>query len=273
VHAAIDAGADVRHHTRLIDLVMDGDRVRGVRLATPDGRRREVRAPLVVGADGVRSAVARRVGAAVSRSGRHISATTYGYWSDLATDGYEWTFRPDACSGVIPTNDGRACVFASASVERIGQGGIDVIHEIVAEGSPDVAERVRAATPPAGTRTWTGHHGYLRRAWGPGWALVGDAGYYKDPISAHGLTDALRDAELLARAVAEWHRGDRPHGEAFERYEATRDRLSIPLFDVVDRIASHAWDTAQIGDLLLQLSSTMSEENETLAALDGDPVR
>ena len=170
---------------------------------------------------------------------------TYGYWSDLPGDGYEWVFRPNACSGAIPTNGGQVCVFASAAPERIDRGGVAVIGQIVSEGAPDLADRLRAATPPPGTRTWSGHHGYIRRSHGPGWALVGDAGYFKDPISAHGLTDALRDAELLALAVIEGH-GDASHLDgSLEQFQATRDRLSVPLFDVVDRIASQQWNDAR----------------------------
>ena len=86
------------------------------------------------------------------RQGTHATAVTYGYWSDLETDGYEWVFRPDACSGVIPTNDGQACVFASARPTRIGRGGVDVIEQIVAEGAPELAERLRRATPPDAAR-------------------------------------------------------------------------------------------------------------------------
>ena len=223
---------------------------------------------LVVGADGIRSTIARQTGAPVSRVGEHATAVTYGYWSGVDTDGYEWVFHPDACSGSIPTNDDRACVFASASPERIGRGGVALIEDIVAEGAPELAERLRRATPPQHTRTWRGHPGYIRQAHGPGWALVGDAGYYKDPISAHGLTDALRDAELLARAVIEGFGTDATLHDALEQYQSTRDRLSIPMFDVVDRIASQRWDDTEIAELLLRLSSVMVDEIETLVALD-----
>ena len=111
----------------------------------------------------------------------------------------------------------------------------------------------------------------MRRCQGPGWALVGDAGYYKDPLSAHGLTDALRDAELLARAVSDGLGDGASLDDALEHYQTTRDRLSIPLFDVVDRIASQQWDDTEIAHLLLQLSSAMTDEIETLAALDTRP--
>ena len=203
-----------------------------------------------------------------TRVGAHATAVTYGYWSGLATDGYEWVFRRNGSCGVIPTNDGQACVFASAPADRIGRGGVAVIAEIVAEAAPELSNRLRTATAPTGTRTWRGHPGYMRRAHGPGWALVGDAGYFKDPISAHGLTDALRDAELLARAIIGGLADERSLRSALEHYEETRDRLSIPLFDIVDRIAGHQWDDAEISSLLLRLSAAMTDEVETLAGLD-----
>ncbi len=272
VRAAVDAGVDVHFGTSVTDLMWRGRSAVGVRAVTPDGRNVELRAPLVIGADGIRSTIARHARARFSRVGRHVSATTYGYWSDIEVDGYTWIFRPGACSGVIPTNDGQVCVFASADTERIGRGGIDLITDVVAVGDPDMAERLRAATPPRGTRTWIGHHGFLRRAHGPGWALVGDAGYYKDPISAHGISDALRDAELLARAVIDGLGSEATLVEALAEYELTRDRLSIPLFEVVDRIASHEWDDAEIAVLLRQLSAAVDDEVETLAGLEPEPV-
>ena len=105
--------------------------------------------------------------------------------------------------------------------------------------------------------------GYLRDAAGPGWALVGDAGYFKDPITAHGITDALRDAEILARVVV----SGGPN--AVRRYQAERDELSLRLFRVTGRIASFAWTTDEIGGHLLELSDAMAEE--TAAMTGGDP--
>ena len=268
VRAAIDAGADVHHRTSVTDLIMRDGRVHGVHAATPDGRIADVGAPLVIGADGVRSTVARSVGAQFTRVGNHAAATTYAYWSDLVTDGYEWNFSPNACSGVIPTNNGEVCVFANATPERIGRGGVAIINDVVAEGTPALAERLRRATPPRGARTWSGQRGYLRRSYGPGWALVGDAGYFKDPISAHGLTDALRDAELMARAVIDGFGSHSMLTHALEQYETTRDQLSVPLFDVVDRIAGHRWNEREIGQLLLELNSATADEVETLAAIE-----
>lgn len=271
--AATEAGAVIRHRTTVTDLLWLHDRVVGVRARNADGRMQDITADLVIGADGINSIVAQLARAEVRRSGRHATAVTYGYWSDLETTGYEWVFRANACSGVIPTNGQQACVFASARPDRIGRGGLDVIHELVAEGDPVLADRLAGATPPNGTRTWGGHLGFIRRSHGAGWALVGDAAYFKDPIGAHGLTDALRDAELLARAVIDGFVDDASLADALAHYEHIRDRLSIPLFDTVDRIASNVWDDDQIGDLLRQLSSSMADEVDTLAALDLEAAR
>lgn len=268
VRAAAEAGAVVHHRTSVHDLLTSYGRVTGVRAIAADGASVDIGAPLVVGADGIRSTVARRTGAPYTRVGAHTAANTYGYWTDLSVDGYEWVFRRGGSCGVIPTNDGKACVFAGGPASRIGRGGVALITDVVAEAAPELSDRLRSATAPQGTRTWNGHHGFMRRAHGPGWALVGDAGYFKDPISAHGITDALRDAELLARAIIDGAAGERSRRTALEWYEETRDALSIPLFDVVDRIAGHEWDDAEIAALLLQLSTAMADEVDFLAGLD-----
>jgi flavin-dependent dehydrogenase len=76
----------------------------------------------------------------------------------------------------------------------------------------------------------------MRQSHGSGWALVGDAGYFKDPLTAHGITDALRDAELLAGAIADGRPG------ALAAYQQERDALSRALFEITDSIASFRWD-------------------------------
>jgi flavin-dependent dehydrogenase len=279
VRAAADAGADIRYEVRVTDVIErsdavvgGSDAVVGVRASAADGRTLELLAPIVIGADGVGSTIARCVGAPSLRVGQHLSAMTYGYWSDLETDGYEWTFRPNACSGIIPTNDGEACVFAAGSPGRIGIGGVALIEDVIAEGAPDVAERLRMASPRSFARTWMGHRGYIRQSWGPGWALVGDAGCFTDPIGLHGLTDAFRDAELLARAVAEAFGSKASMRDALGDYQSTRDRLCQPLFDVVDRIASQEWDEAEITRLLSTLTSAMTDEVEAITELESTPT-
>jgi flavin-dependent dehydrogenase len=110
--------------------------------------------------------------------------------------------------------------------------------------------------------------GFVRRSHGPGWVLVGDAGYFKDPVTAHGITDALRDAELVADQMVEALSGGVPEALAMGRYQATRDKLSRRLFAATEAVAGYDWDTEGVQALVPQLSSAMSDEVEYLQARD-----
>jgi flavin-dependent dehydrogenase len=151
---------------------------------------------------------------------------------------------------------------------RIGRGGITVLRDIVRRTSPALAYTLHTAGPPSGLRTFGGLPGYMRVPWGPGWALVGDAGYWKDPLSAHGLTDSLRDAELLARAIIGAAAGDATEADAFGEYHETRNRLSTRLFDVVDAIAGMGWSDTGVAELLVELSAAMAAEVDAILAIE-----
>jgi len=267
VDAASAAGAQVRFGTTVGGITRDRQgRVDGVVGRDADGQQVRHAAGLVIGADGLFSAVARAVDAPVERSGTGATSIVYGYWPDLEVDGYHWVFRRDAAAGIIPTNDGLCCVFAAATPDGMGSGGLDGLRRVVRRADPAVGDQVASASPVAGVRGFRGVPGHLRVPCGPGWALVGDAGYWKDPIGAHGLTDALRDAELLARAViAAAAAGGEP--AALDQYHQIRNQLSVPLFDVVDAIAGMRWTDAEIPELLLRLNSAMTDEVELLAHL------
>jgi 2-polyprenyl-6-methoxyphenol hydroxylase-like FAD-dependent oxidoreductase len=268
VDAAVAAGAEVRYGVTVTDVSRDSyGGVSGIVGRDGAGRALAIAAGIVVGADGLRSTIADAVGAPIERVGTGATDVMYGYWSELGTDGYEWVYRPGAVAGVIPTNDGQACIFAGGAPPRLGPGGIDEMGERLAAASPALADRVAEAIAPRVVRRFAGPPGVIRRCHGPGWALVGDAGYWKDPISVHGLTDALRDAELLARAVAAIGDGE-ARADALAAYQATRDRISADLFDTVDAIARNDWTEDEIPGLLLRLSSAMAEEVEVLASLD-----
>jgi putative flavoprotein involved in K+ transport len=263
--AAAAAGADVRYRTRLVHVHRDSSgRVRGV---TISGQGADVRidTPLVIGADGVHSTVARQVGAETYRVGAHASAVIYAFARGLDVQGYHWHYAPGASAGVIPTNNGETLVFASAPRERfMRELRADLaasFHAVLAEAAPTLGAALRIAPPAAPYRGFAGIRGYFRIASGPGWALVGDAGYFKDPLTAHGMTDALRDAELLARAVLAGT------DQALTAYQATRDELSLPLFQVTDRIASFDWDLPQVQALHKALSEAMAREVKHLEAL------
>ncbi len=271
--AAAEAGAEVRHGVRVAGLLRDPDgRVVGVRTRTRDGQEEVIGARLVVGADGRGSAVAREVDAPVTRHGVAAGGFMMTLVRGIATDGLEWLYAPGASAGIIPTTGGDACVFAGSDASRFMRelrhdlpGSFD---RVLAEVSPSAARRVAGGERIAPVRGFTGVPGWMRRPHGPGWALVGDAGYFKDPSTAHGIADALRDAHLLAEAADAGLTGRRPMAEAMAEYASVRDELSIPLFDVTEAIAVPSWSMDELSGLHRELSAAMKREVVHLQAVD-----
>jgi 2-polyprenyl-6-methoxyphenol hydroxylase-like FAD-dependent oxidoreductase len=254
--AAAAAGAEVVHGRSVVDLLRGPQhRVAGAVIRGADGATLEVGADLVIGADGAGSRVARLVEAPVDYVVAHTTASIYGYWRGLVLEGFQWFFDVGAGVGSIPTNDGETCVFASIPLSRFEHGrhrGLESLYrEALRDVSHELADRVAASDGPGKLRAFAGRPGYLRRATGPGWALVGDAGYFRDPITAHGITDALREAEFLARAVAAGRTA------ALADYQAGRDARVRGLLDITDRIASFDWDLEQVQAYHLALNKAM----------------
>jgi len=255
--AAQAAGADVAFRVRVRDLLRDRTgRVMGV-VCESAGRTRSISSSVVVGADGVDSTVAARVGAMPYRVARNASAVIYRLIPGQMFEGYQWHYRPGANVGVIPTNHGETVVFAAApqwrfmaELRRDLRAGFDAV---VREVAPALADTIDSSASGA-VHGFAGHRGFLRPAWGPGWALVGDAGYFKDPITAHGLTDALRDAGEVARAILAGT------DAALARWQTVRDGLSMPLFGLTDEIASFSWDLTRLRALHRSLSEEMGRE-------------
>ncbi len=266
VDAAIEAGVDVRHGVSLKDLSMSQTgRVSGARLADANGDDFEVQADVVVGADGRQSLVSRLVGARTDALARHCTAAVYGYFSGLPDDGFHWYYRQGVSAGVIPTNDGQHCVFVcvpqSEFTSRFRPNLEEGFLAVLAENSRALADAVRHAEPADRLRGFGGAPGYLKTAHGPGWALVGDAGYFKDPLTAHGITDALRDAEILARAILQGNE------RALALYQAERDALSTALFTVTERVASFEWNLEEIKALHIELNRAMKTEVRHMASI------
>lgn len=271
--AAVRAGAEVRYQTSVRDLVRDGrGRVAGVELVSAGGVRSVARAPVTIGADGIRSTVARRVAATGYWHGREGGAAAYAYFEGLDVEGYEWLYRPSAAGALIPTNGGQVNV--SVTVPATGFATRlrpDVEHgfwRVLAEADPAVAERVRRARRVSRLRTFPGMAAFHRQAWGPGWALVGDAGSFMDPTGAHGISSALRDSELLARAVAHVHSGAASEEEALAGYQRTRDDLSRGIFEALDAVTTWRWDMTDLRKQLVAMSAEMGREADALERLD-----
>jgi 2-polyprenyl-6-methoxyphenol hydroxylase-like FAD-dependent oxidoreductase len=271
VDAARDSGVDVRYGVRIEDVITDRlGQVRGV-TAVAGGTRHRIEADIVIGADGLYSTIAQRVGATRVLEGRHATGVLYSYWEGLPFDGYRWWFRAGVSLGAIPTNSGATCLFVAVPSARFrdelhGDASL-VYRRLIREASPALDARLDQASRVEPVRGFGGHVGFIKRSTGPGWALVGDAGYFKDPLTAHGITDALRDAELLARAIMWGTPG------ALAEYEMTRGDLSRRLFEVTDEIASLDWTDDGVQALHRAFSAEMSREVRALAALEPLPYQ
>lgn len=258
--AAVAAGADVALGTAVEDCLRAGNRVEGVVLRGADGGRRVLQAGLVVGADGRMSRIAELVGAQPLAVSAQRTATLFGYLPNIPNDGYRWYFGDRVSAGAIPTNDGLHCVFAACRPadykERSAADPREGMAAILGGFDPGLAERM-LRLPSTRLRRFLGAPGQMRARAGAGWALVGDAACFKDPATAHGITDALLDADALARSVV---RGGTPAAYRHERHAQSR-----PLFDVTQRIASFDWDFDALRTLHDTLSACIKAEQDAIA--------
>jgi menaquinone-9 beta-reductase len=270
VDAAREAGAEVRHGAALSELqfAASGGRVIGASLKDADGGCITVRADIVIGADGRQSTVAQLVNAKAYVEGFNASALAFGYFEDLKQNGLHWHFAKNVAAGVIPTNSGH-CVFAAVPAQRFSttfRG--DVMRgflRILETNSPSLRANIDRAKLIGRLRGFGGATSHLRQSHGAGWALVGDAGYFKDPLTAHGITDALRDAQLLSGAIVDGST------RALEAYQHERDALSLPFLRVTDAIASFSWDLDEVKRLHAELSAVMKMEVNHIASLSQTP--
>jgi 2-polyprenyl-6-methoxyphenol hydroxylase-like FAD-dependent oxidoreductase len=227
IEEAANAGAEVREHFPVDEILTDGDRVTGIR-----SRGVTEHARIVIGADGLNSLVARTVGAPTYNDQGSLTCAYYTYWTGLEMDGVELYPRPGRMIVAAPTNDGRVVTIVFWPRAEFAAVRADIERRFleVLELAPGLAARVHAASRADRFRGTSRLPNFYRRPYGPGWALVGDAGYHKDPILALGISDALRDAELLAYAVHSGLSGRAPLTPALAQYERQRNKLSASGF-------------------------------------------
>ena len=270
LQAAVDAGATVLDRTRVRELVRDDrGRVVGVRAADQRGRTVEVGARWVVGADGVRSRVADLAGAAVVEQHPPGGSCFYTYVGDVDWDGLEFDLGDGVFAGVFPTHGDAACVWlvqpAGAPVPTVPGGRAEAWLEVLRRRVPELGERVAGGTLLEPLRGAVGLPNHRRETAGPGWALVGDAGYHRDPITAHGITDAFRDAELLAEALDRALR-DRPsEPAALAAYRQARDQAVAETFRLTCALGAFP-APEEFARLQGELSRALDVEATALAA-------
>lgn len=218
---AAAAGVDFREGCAVKDLIWEDDRVVGVRYSTPGGTETTERARLVVGADGMRSLVARKVGAQNVIEHPRITCTYYSYWSGVPSN-FELYERPGRWIGVIPTNNDLTLLmtyFPQDEYHDVRKGVEPFYLDTFRTTSPELFERMSAGKREE-QLYGTGHQeNFFRKAYGPGWVLVGDAVNHKDSITARGITEAFVQAQSLTDHIGERLHDDAALKTALRRYE------------------------------------------------------
>ena len=270
--AAEHAGAQVRPGVTVTGVQRDGrGRVVGVYGQDRAGARVELGARFVVGADGLRSRVAELVGAPVNQAGPAGGAAQYAYYAGGRWIGFEFFVAERSFAGVFPTHDGQACIWVCTPCrrrqggpppDRVARGGVRCAARAFA---PRAGLRLRRARRTSPVQGMLRQPNQLRQAFGPGWALVGDAGYYRDAITAYGISDAFRDAELLAVALDQALGGDAEETTALAAYQQQRDQALREIFELTCRLAAYP-PVPRFIELQKQLGAAIDTQAAALAA-------
>jgi flavin-dependent dehydrogenase len=271
VDAAVAAGAELRQHFSVQELLTDGERVTGIRGRAVGGATVTEEAGIVIGADGLRSLVARSVQAPTYQVRPALTCAYYTYWSDVPVAGVELYPRPDRMIIAGPTNDGQTLTiiyWPNAAFHEV-RGDIEGNFLKALDLVPGLAERVRNG------RRSERFHGtadlpfFFRKPYGPGWALVGDAGYHKDPITAEGITDAFRDAELLAEAIDAGLSGQRPLDQALAGYEQRRNEQALPIYEFTHQLAALQPPPPEMQQLFAALRGNQEQTDRFFGTIAG----
>jgi 2-polyprenyl-6-methoxyphenol hydroxylase-like FAD-dependent oxidoreductase len=259
VDAASEAGAEVREGFVVEDVVFEDGRVTGIRGHDKGGATVTEKARVVVGADGIHSRVAQAVKPGQYDEKPPLNASYYTYWSGLPTpnDGFESFIRPDCGFAVWPTNDELTLVIAGWTYSEFQARKSDVegwYHKVI-DLVPSFAERLRAARREE-RFVGTSVPNYFRKPWGPGWVLVGDAGYNKDFITAQGIQDAFRDAERVAAALDDTFTEKRAFEAAMADATAVRDTGAKAMYEFTADLATMKAPSPEMQQVLAACSRT-----------------
>jgi flavin-dependent dehydrogenase len=264
VDAASEAGVEVREEFIVDEVLLEGGRVAGIRGHDKNGPAVTERARVVVGADGRHSIVADKMNPETYHERAPILAGYYSYWSGLPMEGrFETYSRPWRGFAAWPTNDGLTLVVGGwpTSEFEVNKKDVEGNWMKMIDMVPAFAERLRAGkreerfvgTPVAN---------YFRKPYGPGWALVGDAGYNRDYITAMGIMDAFLSAELCAEGLGQSLSGARPFDEAMGDYQRARDERVFPIFEFTCQVAT-------LGPPPPELAKVLGAAHGNQEAMDG----
>lgn len=258
VDAAVEAGAELRESFAVEDVLWDEGRVSGIIGRSSSGATVEEKAGVVVGADGMHSLIASKVDAPEYNAKPPQQGTYWAYWGGVDVEGVQVFPRPYRQVYSFMTNDDLALVGANWAIADFTdiRGDIEPQYmQVLEQTAPEIAGDVRRASRES---RWLGGAvpGFFRRPFGPGWALVGDAGHQKDPCTAQGISDAFRDAELLVESLDAGFSERETLEDALGEYERRRNETALPMYEFTTQLAA--------------LAPASPEQQQLFAALRGN---
>jgi 2-polyprenyl-6-methoxyphenol hydroxylase-like FAD-dependent oxidoreductase len=271
VDAAVEAGAELREGFTVEALVWDGPRVTGIKGHSRTGGSVEERARIVIGADGIHSLVASVVHPVEYDVKPPLAANYYSYFSGFDAADLEMYVRDYQAIGCFPTHDGLTLVAVLWPSHKFHEIRTDIEGHVwkALESTPTVAARLRGARREDKWFGIAGVPNYFRQPFGDGWALVGDAAYDRDPITAQGISDAFLDADGLATALDAGWSGQRALGEALAAHHATRDQRVKPMYDFTCQLALLEPPPPFMQRLFGALRGNQDATNQFLSAISG----
>ncbi len=248
--AARDAGVEVRESTSYTHPIVEDGVVCGVNVVGPSRRPEAIRAKLVIGADGRFSSFVKHVGSRTVDL-RPLSTFAYwGYFSRIEKDELAIHKRGRLGTAIFPTSHGTHMVLVYGPTawwddfRKDAEGNFFRTYEFCA---PDVTELIRAGQREEPFKACGTMPAFHRELWGPGWALVGDAGSFKDQVTAMGITHSFRDAELITGYIHRAFSGELTMESAMTEYATVRAADYKEYFDMVCRTAEmNAYTRAEL---------------------------
>lgn len=272
--AAAESGAELRDGFFVHELMWDQGKVIGIR-GKHNGVTIVEKAKIVVGADGMFSTVAKEVQAPEYKAQPGLEGSWYAYWSCVPMKGWHLWFRPNRVVFAYNTNDNLTLIGVAFPIREIPEvrNNVEKHHgNAIEEFIPELADRMRSGKREShfvgGVIPY-----FMRRPYGPGWALVGDAGYQKDPCTASGISDALRSAEWLAEAIDAGFSGRQPLEQALAAYEERRNHSETAYFEMTTQFAALAPPPPEMAQLLFALKDKPEQRGRFFSMLaHGVPV-
>lgn len=267
--SAREAGADVWERAPVRALMRNATSVTGV-LCTKEGKDVEVLAPVVIGADGRHSQVARAVDAAWYDVRPSNLGGVYAYYADTGLEHNEVGLADKCVTLAFVTNDDLTCVAVGMADDRareVSAGGDEAVLEIARRSAPRVAHALEHSHRVGRFTAYRAEPARFVQSFGPGWALVGDAGHYKDPISGQGIADAFVSAQLLSEAIIDGLGGAVPIETAMDAYQSLRDSATAAVHDVTARLSLMGWSDDEVVHLFLEYKDAVAAADKRVRAM------